>query len=205
MHQLSPHSTIAQLEVGGLLGNGVVVVEDSEGSLVLLQLRAGTSLPTSAQRLEAAGHRHDLCVHQEVPGDTKRFTHQIPASLLAWPSPWNPHCGPSLAWGRLGPGDWGPRPSSLVGPHMCRGQWTGVPTGPGVTNCTPTDPPPSWTGPRGVGAQDASGSHTCPKHPTAHTPYLHTPPPVPFLHLYPLRTLFTACNSWFPAHDEDSQ
>ena len=55
----------------------------------------------------------------------------------------------ALAWGRVGPGDWGPRPSSLVGPHMCRGQWTGVPTGPGVTNCTPTDPPPSWTGPRG--------------------------------------------------------
>ena len=66
---------------------------------------------------------------------------------------------------------------------MCRGQWTGVPTGPGVTNCTPTDPPPSWTGPRGVGAQDASGSHTCPKHPTGHTPYLHTPPPTHLSHM----------------------
>ena len=80
MHQLSPHSTIAQLEVGGLLGNGVVVVEDSEGSLVLLQLRAGTSLPTSTQRLEAAGHRHDLCLLQErypvIPrGSPTRFLH----------------------------------------------------------------------------------------------------------------------------------
>ena len=108
MHQLSPHSTIAQLEVGGLLGNGVVVVEDSEGSLVLLQLRAGTSLPTSAQRLEAAGHRHNLCVLQLVRGDANRFTHRIP--FLACPSQWNPHSGPSLAWGRVGPGDLGPRP-----------------------------------------------------------------------------------------------
>ena len=68
MHQLSlpQHSTIAQLDgVGGLLGDGVVVVEDGEGSLVLLQLRAGAPLPASAQRLEAAGHRHDLCLLQE--------------------------------------------------------------------------------------------------------------------------------------------
>ena len=83
MHQLSlPHSTIAQLEgVGGLLGDGVVVVEDGEGSLVLLQLRAGAPLPASAQRLEAAGHRHDLCVPQEryqevIPrGSPTRFLH----------------------------------------------------------------------------------------------------------------------------------
>ena len=131
MHQLSLHSTIGQLEDGALLGDGVVVVEDSEGRLVLLQLGTGAPLSASAKRLEAAGHRHNLCVLQVVRGDTDRFTHRIP--FLACPSQWNPHSGPSLAWGRVGPGDLGPRP--ILG--LTCGQWTGEPTGPGVTNCTP--------------------------------------------------------------------
>ena len=65
MHQLSPHrSTIAQVQIGGLLPDGVVVVEHGEGSLVLLELRTGATLPCSAQGLEAAGHGHVL---QEAP------------------------------------------------------------------------------------------------------------------------------------------
>ena len=166
MHQLSPHrSTIAQVQIGGLLPDGVVVVEHGEGSLVLLELRTGATLPCSAQGLEAAGHRHVLqqepCYATASP--TRFLCHYGLRAITGCP-----HRGSSLAWGLVGPLDWGRAP---LGPHMCFDRRAHLVAAQGELTAHRSPPP---TGPRGEVARmpvlvvaTQCVPHR-PKHPTGH-------------------------------------